>query len=238
MSSTTPRSTVAVPALRERRKRGWRIALTGTIAAGVATGVTINIVELGPVLPLTAFTVQSNLLAALLAVVTLARVARGHEEATSRYVLFKGMAMTAVLLTFVIFNAVLRFTIDQEMTAAGQLADNLLHVVVPLLVLAEFLFFEHHPSVRPWHPVAWAAFPWYYVAFTAVFISAGGVYTSPAGTERFPYFFLDYLTYGWATVVLWVLLITVCFVGAGFALMGVDRLIGRRRSARAVRQHA
>jgi hypothetical protein len=137
------------------------------------------------------------------------------------------MALTSIMLTFVIFNVVLRTTIAETFTPAGALANNLTHVTVPLLVLAEFLIFEAHPSVRWWHPLAWSAFPWYYVAFTAVYTGLGGVYTSPAGTERFPYFFLDYLTYGWPTVGLWVLLITVGFIAAGYFFLGVDRLIGR-----------
>ena len=207
--------------------RGLRIALTALIVLGVAIGVTINIVELGPVLPLTAFTVQSNLLAGILALVTLLRTVGHRDDAPTVYMMFKGMALSGVLLTFVIYNAVLRATIAQTFTPAGRLANELLHVAVPLLVFVEFLVFEPHPSVRWWHPLSWAAFPWYYVAFTAVYTGLGGVYTSPVGTERFPYFFLDYITYGLPTVGLWVLLITIGFIATGYLLAGLDSLLGR-----------
>jgi hypothetical protein len=207
-----------------------RIVLNAFTAAAVIFGVMIDLIKLDPGFALSTFTIQSSILAGILALVTGVRTIRRSDPDNSAYVFFKGLALTGIFLTFVIFNLLLRTPAgsgdpDPVMT----LANELLHVVVPLATLADYLVFEKKGNIRKWHPFAWTSFPWFYVAYTAVWKALGGVYRlSSTDVREFPYFFLDYVTYGWPTVIVWVVLISVGFIGFGFCLYGIDRLLARR----------
>jgi amino acid transporter len=233
-----------------------RIVLNAVIvvAAGFATIVEINV--LSATMALVTFTVQSNNFALLMAAITLLRELRHKPRLNRGYrllqslthsigsltnasvcqlrlnrgdVIFKGMSLTAILLTFVIFNFVLRsgFSFGGPVTLTT-IANDLLHVVVPLLMLADYLVFERKGSVRAGHPFVWLASPAWYLIFTACYKALGGVYQfSGDKVQQFPYFFLDYETYGLPTVLLWVVLIAVGFVVSGFLLYAIDRILAR-----------
>ncbi|MDR0670182.1 MAG: Pr6Pr family membrane protein [Treponema sp.] len=198
-------------------------------------GIGIFLVQLDTAMILSAFTTQSNLLCVAAAVLTLAR---GHDggKTGGGYTLFKGMALTSILLTFVITALVLKpfFGGTATGTRVSALADNLLHVVVPLLMFADFVLFEEKGNIKAWHPASWAAFPLYYVGYTAVYRALGGVYRFGNDTAaKFPYFFFDYETYGAARVATWFLLIAIGFIGFSYALFGFDRALAACKKRKA-----
>jgi type IV secretory pathway VirB3-like protein len=217
-----------------------RIALAAFTTAAVVVGVTIDLIQLDAGLALSAFTIQSNILAGILALVTLVRTVRRNDPDNAAYVFFKGLALTSIFLTFVVFNLLLRTPTGlSDADPAATLASELLHVVVPLATLADYLVFEKKGNIRTWHPFAWTSFPWCYVAYTAIWKAFGGVYRfSGTQVEEFPYFFMDYVTYGWPTVIVWVLLINAGFIAFGFSLYGIDRLLRRRPHSVEARLHA
>ncbi|MDR1294969.1 MAG: Pr6Pr family membrane protein [Bifidobacteriaceae bacterium] len=208
-----------------RTSRTIRLALNAFIVIAAGFGIVVEAAVLGAGTALTAFTIQSNALAMVMAAVTLARDLRGTDPGGPGYQAFAGMALTSVLLTFAVFNIALRGPMGggHPVSLAG-VASELLHVVVPLGVLADWVVFGRRGSVRPWHPLVWALFPLYYLAFTAAYRALGGVYQfGPGEPQHFPYFFLDYETYGLGQVALWMGFIVVGFLGTGYVLYAVDK---------------
>ncbi|MDR1151644.1 MAG: Pr6Pr family membrane protein [Bifidobacteriaceae bacterium] len=211
--------------------RAIRIALNACVVVAAGFGITVEAFALGAGAALTAFTIQSNALALVMAAVTLVRDLRGEDAEKPGYVIARGIALTSILLTFVVFNVALRGPMDADDGGPAPLtalAGELLHVVVPLLMLVDWFAFKRPGRVRPWHPLIWAVFPLYYLAFTAVYRAFGGVYPFGRGEpQRFPYFFLDYETYGFAKVAMWIGFIVVGFLGTGYVLYAIDRGLAR-----------
>jgi hypothetical protein len=216
--------------LAERGKKTARIIFNASLIACAGSGVALIAMKLNIAMAVSAFTIQSNLLCIIASGVTLAHEIARSDPKGKAYVFFKGMTLTSILLTCVIYAFVLKPHFNAAMQGArgGSLSDSLVHVVVPLMTLADFLLFEEKGSFRAWHPFGWTAFPFYYVGYTAIYKAFGGVYTFTEGVAaKFPYFFLDYETYGLKTVGIWVLLIAIGFIGFSYALVGLDRMFAK-----------
>ncbi len=100
-------------------------------------------------------------------------------------------------------------------TAGG--ANFLLHVVVPVLALSDWLLVGRgRGRVHWWHPVAWLAYPALYVVAAVLILNEAG--------RRAPYYFLDPASVGVATVVLNVCVLGGCVLAVGYALLAVNRL--------------
>ncbi|MDR1592681.1 MAG: Pr6Pr family membrane protein [Prevotellaceae bacterium] len=204
-----------------------RIIFNVLIIVCALVGIVIFLVRSDRTTILSTFTIQSNLLCLIAAVVTLVLELKNKTGAVKWYVFFKGMALTSILLTGIITQFVLKpfwgeATVEQAPLIA--MADNLLHLIVPLLALVYYVLFEKKGQIKMWHPLGWTAFPFYYVGYTAIYKFFGGVYDFGTGAiAKFPYFFLDYETYGLQTVGLWVVIITVCFIAFSYLIAGFDK---------------
>jgi hypothetical protein len=212
----------------ENKRKTAQVIFNILIIVCAFLGIGIFIVQSDTAMILSAFTTQSNLLCVVAAVLTLVREC-GNKKNGGGYTLFKGMALTSILLTFFITALVLKPFFGRTATATtalfSVLADNLLHVVVPLLMFADFVLFEEKGKIKAWHPTFWAVFPLYYVGYTALYRALGGVYRFGSGNAKFPYFFFDYETYGVKTVGIWFLLIAIGFIGFSYVLFGFDRVL-------------
>ena len=203
-----------------------RVIINAGLIICVLVGVMINIFKSNIASTIAYFTIQSNLLCAILSGVTLAREIKQNNSREKEYIFFKGMALVSILLTFFIYNFVLKPTLDMANSARKESFDSiLLHVAVPLLMFGDFLFFEKKDLYKWWHPFAWALFPVFYIVYTAIYKALGGLYIYGSSAAKFPYFFLDYETYGFGMVGLWILLITVGFIGFSFLLLGFSKLL-------------
>jgi hypothetical protein len=102
----------------------------------------------------------------------------------------------------------------------------LVHYVVPVLVLVDWVAFGPHRVVR-WSDIPlWIAYPLGY----GLMIEARGA-LFPAVPTRYPYFFLDPGGHGYGWVGLQFLQLAVVFGALGAAVVGLDRLGGARSAA-------
>jgi hypothetical protein len=206
-------------------KKIVRIIFNVAIMLFVGLGVVIDLIQLDTAMALSAFTVQSNILCLIAAGWTIIHEILKSNQKGKAYIFFKGMTLTAILLTFLIVYLVLKpYFGSTNQDQAGTLADILLHLVVPLMMLGDFLFFEEKGNYKIWFPFAWTAFPLYYVGYTAIYKAFGGMYNFGDTVAKFPYFFLDYETYGLKMVGIWFLMITIGFIGFSYLLVGIDRI--------------
>jgi len=204
-------------------KSAIRIVLNALIIICAGTGVIIFTFKSNFASVISYFTVQSNLLCVIAAGVTLVFFIFKRNMTCGFYLFFKGMTLVSILLTFSVYNFVLKQFFDMPET----FESILLHLAVPLMMLIDFIFFENKEYNKLWYPFGWTIFPIFYIGYTAVFKALGGTYSYFGSEANFPYFFMDYETYGLRTAGLWILLITICYIGFSFLLIGFGRLLVR-----------
>lgn len=98
--------------------------------------------------------------------------------------------------------------------------DNALHRVVPVLYLAWWALCLAHGRLDWRDACGWLAFPLGYVAW---------VFARGRVVHEYPYPFLDLALHGIAGVTRNALGVTLLFMLIGALLIGLDRLLGRRR---------
>jgi len=207
-----------------------RITLNTLLIICVIIGTILNAIKFGFISTISYFTIQSNLLCLVAGIITILLVMKKNDPKDQKYIFIKGMSLAAILLTFFVYNFVLRPYLDAaDSNRVESIESILLHIIAPLIMFLDFLFFEEKGQYKIWYPFGWALFPVFYIVYTAVYKAFGGLYTYSTGIAKFPYFFLDYETYGYKTVGLWVLLITAGFIGFSFLLLGLSNLLLKLR---------
>ncbi len=127
----------------------------------------------------------------------------------------KFIGMLALLLTFFVFNIMLR--------GSYGLSSILLHIILPIMyVLDWFLFYERN-KVKWSYPLFSIIFPLAYIAF--IYIRASIFKFDSSRAFLYPYFFLNLDTQGEAGVVKWVAILLIAFIVMGYILFVIDHLI-------------
>ena len=134
-----------------------------------------------------------------------------------------GGLVLSIVLVGVIYNTLLLGLV--ELSGGALIADFLNHTLTPILVPLWWLAFAKKGGLRWRDPLLWALWPVAYFIY--------GVARAP-GMGRYPYPFMDVGALGWSGVGVNAVIIAVGFVVAGWVLVGVDRVMGRRsKGARA-----
>jgi len=191
------------------------VVRVGIVVVVVAALVLVELTSRSGVLwRLTTFTYQAGVAAA--AFHTWALLSRRAAARTG----LRGAVTLYVLVAGVVWNL---FLVEQSM--GYTVANVLLHVVLPVLVLAEWTVVDDdRGDLRWWHPLAWLAYPVVYLGLALLVLNEAG--------RRAPYRFLDPDAVGAGTVAGNVALLAVGFVALGYVLAAIGRLAlaARRRS--------
>ena len=154
---------------------------------------------------LTTFTYQANVLAAAYFLWTLFS-ARADGRAGIR-----GAVVLYVVVAGVIWNLLLT-----EYSMGYTPANILLHIVVPVLVILDWLLVERsRRHVRWWQPLVWLIYPAAYVVLALVVLNRAG--------RRAPYYFLDPDSVGMLVVVTNIGLLGALVLAIGYGLSAVGR---------------
>ena len=154
---------------------------------------------------LTTFTYQANVLAAAYFLWTL------FSARADGRVGVRGAVVLYVIVAGVIWNLLLT-----EYSMGYTPANILLHIVVPVLVILDWLLVERSGRhVRWWHPLVWLVYPAVYVVLALVVLNKAG--------RRAPYYFLDPDSVGMLVVVVNVGLLALFVLALGYGLSAVGR---------------
>ncbi|MFJ4172633.1 Pr6Pr family membrane protein [Microbacterium sp. NPDC089696] len=176
------------------------------------------------------FTIDSNLIAAVAFVLgaVWALRHRGDDEPEPRWLaVLLVCAGTYMIVTGIVYNTLLRgIELPQGVTVPW--SNEVLHVIVPVLLLLDVLFAPRRRSL-PWSTVAITAiFPLAWVAYTMI---RANLVISPATGEPwwYPYPFLNpnVVPGGYLGVAGYIVGIAIAIVGVAFFVVWV----GRRRAA-------
>lgn len=180
-----------------------RIAIIAAVIAAVVVVAMTS--QRGVWWRLITFTYQANLLAAGYYLWTLV-----SPRADARVGL-RGAVVLYVVLAGAVWNL---FLTDHSMGYTP--ANLLLHVVVPMLALADWLLVGRGLArVSWWQPLAWLVYPAGYLALALLVLNRFG--------RRAPYYFLDPATVGTVAVAMNVAGLAGCVLAVGYALLAAHR---------------
>ena len=184
------------------------------------------------------FTTQSNILCAAYFTLAAASMWSGRDRTDRPFAPpWKGVSVMAVTVTFLVAAIVLRMPIRFDTAADASLLG--LHVIVPLMAIADPILFDRPGRLRPRDPWIWLSAPLLYLLeFVIVLASggslgAGGAATGPGGhASRAPYPFLDVDSLGIPHVALNVTLLAAAIFLLGYLAVLADHLLARRHQVR------
>ena len=160
---------------------------------------------------LSTFTYQANVLAAAYYLWSLA-----WPRADAR-VGIRGAVVLYVLIAGVIWNLFLT-----EHSMGYTPANLLLHIVVPVLALTDWLLVgRDQAQVRWWQPVVWLLYPTAYLALALLVLNHVG--------RRAPYYFLDPGSIGTSSVVVNICVLACGALSLGYALLVINRAVATVR---------
>jgi hypothetical protein len=184
-----------------------RIALRVALIAAVVVALLIvaTTSRYGVWWRLITFTYQANLLAALFYVWTLV-----SPRADARSGL-RGAAVVYVVVAGLVWNLFLT-----GYSMGYTVANFLLHVVVPILAVVEWMLVgTRQQPVRWWQPLVWLLYPAGYLLAALLVLNHAG--------RRAPYYFLDPAAVGAGGVTLNICVLAAVFLGLGYALLALGR---------------
>ena len=183
------------------------------------------------------FTNLSNYLCTAVMLAELIQTARKKEASfVDFHPCLKFIAMLGILLTFLIFNILLAHQPGRDPAKNYVVECLLMHIVLPLMYIGDWVLFYEHKKVKWYYPIASILLPLAYLAFIAVHAWAYHFDTGIAnfagdGPLIYPYFFLNPETQGMGGVVKWIIILLAGFIIAGFAFLGIDRILPSKRES-------
>lgn len=180
------------------------------------------------------YTVLSNILCAvwmlLLALRTIQDLRSDGRYGTSTpSARFSGAVMEAITVTMLVYLFVL---VPAAFSQPGTyepftLTDNLIHIITPCLLIADWLLFVRKGAFRWFEPLLWALIPYAYLVFAFTVTALGGQF-GPG--KKYAYPFMDVDALGIGGVATQILVLTIALVGVGYVYFGLDRLLHRMLS--------
>lgn len=164
----------------------------------------------------TFFTILSNLLAATIFFEGGRRQLAGDAPVSD---LWRGAAVVYMAITYIVFAVLLRDLQEELQTHVGWV-DSVLHRVMPIAVMADWLIEPPHAPIPFRRALAWLGFPLVWTAFTMIRGAIDG---------RYPYPFLDPANGGYGTVALYVVAILLLFVGVVWVVATAGTALRDRR---------
>ena len=162
------------------------------------------------------FTVLSNLLVAI----SLTIVLISYRSAAG--IFFARPSVTGAITFYIVivglvYNVILRNL--WHPTGLQQVADELLHVVVPILYTIYWLVFVPKGTLRWIHPIYWLGFPGLYLCYALIRGALEGFY---------PYPFIDATELGYGRVLGNCVGLLIVFIIIGLLFVAIDRIIDRQ----------
>jgi hypothetical protein len=147
-------------------------------------------------------------------------VKKKEDSYTTKIPLLKFVGLTAILLTFFIFNFMLAG--DREPELNFYINSVLFHLILPIMYCIDWILFYEHKKVKWYYPLVSVSFPVIYATF--IFIRAWILDFDPTVPYIYPYFFLNIDELGVIGVIKWIGILSLVFIIIGYIIFGLDKI--------------
>lgn len=159
------------------------------------------------------FTIQSNLLCFLFYLVIVILKLIGKLQKNRIYYITKGTVTMAITITMFIYESVLATSGTMGIYEEHMFACNFVHLVVPLMVIFDYIIFGEKGNLEKKYPLYWSSVLVAYLIFYIIYVSLGGTFM---GGSKYPYYYMNIEKYGIVKV-----LINNISIYAAFLLYGM-----------------
>ncbi|MGW6271695.1 Pr6Pr family membrane protein [Streptomyces sp. NPDC055060] len=199
------------------------------IALAAATGITIDLCMGNPLRALSYFTIQSNVLVAVIFALAARQAWQGRRPLPP---LVTGGTLLFILITGLVYHLILAndasgfsMTGDGPGDAAARSAwhsvsNTLLHTVTPIGAALNWLLLTTPGTFRLRDAARWMLYPLAYLVFALI----RGALMAPGSVARYPYPFLDVDTHGYPGVLANAVFFGLAFYALAALLVGLDRI--------------
>ncbi len=170
------------------------------------------------------YTVQSNVMCFIFYFVTIILKLTGKLKKNSNYYILKGMVTMAITVTMIVFQFVIT---DSGMTAyaGNELASIMAHIVVPLLVMSDYVIFGEKGNLKRNYPFIWSSTLVFYIIFDFVYVALGGRF---GDGSIYPYLYMNIEVNGLLKVIISCITIFILFIGYGTIIQTIDQKLGKK----------
>ena len=168
------------------------------------------------------YTVQSTLFCFLFYLSTVFLNLIGKLKRNNFYYIVKGMVTMSLLITMVVYQL---FLSNTKAYAGNEMTSILVHLIVPLLVIFDYVLFGNKGNVKKKHPYMWSLTLVFYLMFYVVYASMGGKFNNQT---NYPYFFLNVEEYGIMGVFINCVIIYGLFLIVGNSIQVLDQKLKTR----------
>ena len=212
------------------KKRQLSLIYKGTLIILCSLGIVMNFMYLNQPIYMTIsyYTIQSNI-AALIIIILFFVKELMNLPLTDGLIRLKAGFTVMIFLTFLVYHFLLHPYLESYVNDNRflQFSDVLVHYISPLMVFGDYLFFTEHRIIKKKDPFGWLFIPLTYWIYTLVYAAIGGVFKLGESVSSYPYYFLDIDKYGLLGILPWIGLIMAVYIGLGYGLYGLDRLLGQ-----------
>lgn len=135
----------------------------------------------------------------------------------------KGAVVMGITVTGLVYHFMLAGSFSMQGTFA--ISNLILHYVVPIMALLDWLLFDVKGRYTRKSPFLWVLLPNLYFVYVIIRVALGG--NLGYRGNRYPYPFINVDALGWGRVLLVVLFLNVLFLLLGYGFVAADRWLGR-----------
>ena len=167
------------------------------------------------------FTYLSNISCFIYYLVLVIRILLNKYKENKYHYISKGMVTMALTLTMVVYNCVLAE--GNLIYLNHELECYLVHLVIPLLVIFDYIIFGKKGNLKREYPFIWSITLFIYQIIITIYSFLGGKFIDGAD---FPYRYMDTALFGNWGVLLNYVLIFVLFIVYGMLVVAIDNYVG------------
>lgn len=129
--------------------------------------------------------------------------------------------LVGVVLMCISFTFLTVFFVLNPFQMPKSWQDAVVHYIVPIVTVLEFILFQEHGRFKKHYPLFWGLAPVTYYGYVWTLRLLGFRF----GNGAFPYFFMDHVKYGWGFVFKMSCLLLVAFLVLGYLICWMDKLL-------------
>jgi hypothetical protein len=144
------------------------------------------------------------------------------------YYVVKGGIVICIFITAIMYQiALMPYGFHMDYNFENRyLANLLVHVVSPLLVILDYFLFDTKGKFKWFYPIIWLFIPLNYIIYVYTYSLSGGRFYGIGGSRDFAYIFLDYNQIGYISVAKFLIIMTIFILIISYMLVLIDKKLG------------